>query len=209
MAATRDGEGTRRKILDAAEGLFADRGFDGTTIREVAERSGLSGPLILFHFQSKEGLYEAVKDDIVRRWQANLDGTPLSEGGAGAFVETMIEAAFAFYRDNPTMVRIANWGRLAGDDAPWGGEEEIHRWYRTSLVEAQRRKEIRDDISPLAITALISGAVHVWWEFRGHMEEHVRQGSYEPISDEAYLDQITAVIRRGLAPLEREKEKEA
>lgn len=207
--AARDGEETKRRILSAAEELFAEKGFDGTTIREVAERSGLSGPLILFHFQSKEGLCEAVKDAIVRRWQADLGGTFVPKGAAGAFVETMIEAAFAFYRDNPTMVRIANWGRLAGDDAPWGGEEEIHRWYRASLVEAQRRQEIRDDISPLAITALISGAVHVWWEFRGHMEEHVRQGSYDPISDDAYLDQITSVIRRGLAPREGSEEKEA
>lgn len=207
--AARDGEETKRRILNAAEELFAEKGFDGTTIREVAERSGLSGPLILFLFQSKEGLYEAVKDAIVRRWQANLGGAFVPKGAAWAFVETMIEAVFAFYRDNPTMVRIANWERLAGDDAPWGGEEEIHRWYRASLVEAQRRQEIRDDISPLAITALISGAVHVWWEFRGHMEEHVRQGSYDPISDDAYLDQITSVIRRGLAPREGSEEKEA
>ncbi len=207
--ATRDGEETKRRILNAAEELFAEKGFDGATIREVAERSDLSGPLILFHFQSKEGLYEAVKDAIVRRWQADLGGTFVPKGAAGVFVEAMIEAAFAFYRDNPTMVRIANWGRLAGDDAPWGGEEAIHRWYRASLAEAQRRQEIRNDISPLAITALISGAVHVWWEFRGHMEEHVRQGSYDPISDDAYLDQITSVIRRGLAPREGSEEKEA
>ncbi len=196
----RDPEGTKKAILESAESVFAERGFAGATISEISRKSGVSGPLILFHFQSKEGLYEAVKNGIVLRWRESFTMEPMRKGSAPEFVEHVIRTSFAFYRDNPTMVRMANWGRLEGDDGPWGGEEDIHRWYESSIKEAQRRGEIRDDTSPLAITAMICGAVHVWWEFHSHMEEHVRQGSYEMVRDDDYLKQITAVILKGLAP---------
>lgn len=198
--AARDPEGTKRAILKAAEEVFADKGFAGATISEISRKSGASGPLILFHFQNKEGLYESVKDGIVDRWRDRLQPKPVPVGAGPEFVSDMIEVAFSFYRDNPRMVRMANWGRLEGDDAPWGGEEDIHHWYESSIKEAQSRGEIRNDVSPLTITAMVCGTVHVWWEFHGHMEEHVRQGSYSEVKDDDYLEQITAIILKGLTP---------
>lgn len=196
--ATRDPEGTKRAILDAAETVFSERGFAGTTISEISRRSGASGPLILFHFRNKEELYEAVKDGIVRRWRGKVDLEPVPAGSAEGFLTEMIRTAFMFYRDNPKMVRMANWGRLEGDDAPWGGEEDIHRWYESSIKEAQDRGEIRKDVSPLTVAAMVCGTVHVWWEFHNHMKEHVRQGSYDEVEDDDYLEQITAVLLKGL-----------
>lgn len=198
--AVRNPQDTRRSILEAAESLFAERGFAGTTIREISRKSGASGPLILFHFQSKEGLYGAVKEEIVRRWEKEQRIGPIPDGSAREFVEGLVRSSFSFYRDNPDMVRIANWGRLEGDDEPWSGEEHIHLWYESSLRKAQRRGEIREDVSPMTVTAMIFGAVHIWWEFRGHVEEHVKQGSYEKVSDDDYLSQIVAVILKGLSP---------
>jgi AcrR family transcriptional regulator len=56
----RKGERTRARILDAAEALFAERGYDGTTLRDVAARVGLRIPSLYNHFGSKDALYEAV-----------------------------------------------------------------------------------------------------------------------------------------------------
>ena len=54
------GEVTRERILDAAEALFAERGFEGASLREVAARVGLRNPSLYNHFDSKESLYAAV-----------------------------------------------------------------------------------------------------------------------------------------------------
>ncbi|EFC91026.1 transcriptional regulator, TetR family [Dethiosulfovibrio peptidovorans DSM 11002] len=98
--------------------------------------------MILFYFQNKEGLYEAVKDGIVDQWRDKLQPKPVPVGAGPEFISDMIEVAFSFYRDNPRMVRMANWGRLE-----------------------------RDDVSPLSITAMVCGTVHVWWEFHGYMRD--------------------------------------
>ena len=50
----------RQQILDVATGLFAQQGFQGTTTRLIAERSGVTEALIFRHFPSKEELYWAV-----------------------------------------------------------------------------------------------------------------------------------------------------
>ena len=49
----------RARIRDAALRLFAERGLDGTTIRDIAKEAGVSGGLIRHHFGSKDGLRSA------------------------------------------------------------------------------------------------------------------------------------------------------
>jgi AcrR family transcriptional regulator len=51
---------TRERILDVALDLFTDQGFDGTSMREIAERLGISKPAIYYHFASKEEILMAL-----------------------------------------------------------------------------------------------------------------------------------------------------
>lgn len=56
----RDGEGTRERILDAAEELFAAHGFHGTSMRDVAEAIGSGIALVTYHFGTKDVLFSMV-----------------------------------------------------------------------------------------------------------------------------------------------------
>ena len=51
---------TRDKILDAAEILFAEKGFDGTSVRAITEKAGVNLAALNYHFGSKSGLIEAL-----------------------------------------------------------------------------------------------------------------------------------------------------
>ena len=53
-------EASIARILDAAEQLFAEFGFHGVTLKDVAARVGVSSTLIHYHFKGKESIYEAV-----------------------------------------------------------------------------------------------------------------------------------------------------
>lgn len=57
-----NGAGTRRRdqILEVALKIFAERGFDGTTMRAIAEEAGTTATLVIYHFATKNRLYEAI-----------------------------------------------------------------------------------------------------------------------------------------------------
>ncbi len=64
------GEQRRRQLLDIGRELFAQRGFDATSVEELAARADVSKPVVYEHFGGKEGLYGAVVD---REMRALLD----------------------------------------------------------------------------------------------------------------------------------------
>lgn len=57
-------ERTRRQILAAAERRFAEAGFEGTRLDDIADDIGMVGSAILYHFADKRELYRAVRDDL-------------------------------------------------------------------------------------------------------------------------------------------------
>ena len=89
-ARTPKGERTAERILDAAEELFAEHGYAGTTLRDVARRVGVRIPSLYNHFGSKEALYAAVLDRGIGPVLATL----------GEFVDSGSER----YRDSALVV---------------------------------------------------------------------------------------------------------
>jgi AcrR family transcriptional regulator len=65
------GADRREQLIDVSRSLFAARGFDGTSVEEIAARAEVSKPVVYEHFGGKEGLYAVVVDREVR---ALLDG---------------------------------------------------------------------------------------------------------------------------------------
>ena len=66
-----NGEESRQRILDAATRIAGERGYDGTSIALVSERSGLPASSIYWHFEDKDQLIAAVIERTFARW---LDG---------------------------------------------------------------------------------------------------------------------------------------
>lgn len=62
----------RSRALAAATRLFAERGFDGTTIQLIADEVGVTKPAVLHHFPSKEDLRRAVLEGILEHWREVL-----------------------------------------------------------------------------------------------------------------------------------------
>jgi AcrR family transcriptional regulator len=61
------GQQRRQQLLDVGRKLFAERGFEGTSIEEIATQAGVSKPVVYEHFGGKEGLYAVVVDREVER----------------------------------------------------------------------------------------------------------------------------------------------
>lgn len=65
-------EERRRQIMEAALPLFAQKGFKGTTNRDIAEAAGIAPGLIYWYFKNKEGLFTAIIDEFLPIGQMSL-----------------------------------------------------------------------------------------------------------------------------------------
>lgn len=68
-----DNGDTRARILSAASAVFAERGFNGATIREIVDRAGVNVAAVNYHFGNKNALYELALRDAVSRMHDRLD----------------------------------------------------------------------------------------------------------------------------------------
>ena len=68
-----NGEASRQRILDAAAEIAGERGYEGTSINLISERSGLPASSIYWHFEDKDQLIAAVIDRSFNQWVATLD----------------------------------------------------------------------------------------------------------------------------------------
>ncbi len=117
---------TAERILDAAEALFARRGYDGTSLGDVADRVGIRGPSIYNHFKNKRELYAAVLARLLDPFFELLDdlvARPASTRRAEDSLETMLQHHVA----HPNLARLIQHAALAEGDQL---ELLIERWYR-------------------------------------------------------------------------------
>jgi AcrR family transcriptional regulator len=119
---TRDAERSRTAILDAAEELFAERGFAGSSLEEIGARAGLSRGTPSYFYGSKERLFVAVLERVfAAREEATARAfAPLSawahEGGGSLerALARAVEGYMAFLLARPTFVRLLEWEELQG-----------------------------------------------------------------------------------------------
>lgn len=96
----------RSKILDAAEVLFARRGFSGVGLSEVAESVGLGKSTLFHHFSSKAQLYAAVIARIVGRIEDRLIRSLADGGSPAARLERWLDELADILAANPTHARL-------------------------------------------------------------------------------------------------------
>jgi AcrR family transcriptional regulator len=105
---------SRDEILNAATGLFANRGIHETSMSEVARAAGVSKALIFWHFKTKEELFLAVLNRLLEPYVIDF----AEEAGAldeKAQILKLIESYLLFVRDNASSIRFFVAQLLHGD----------------------------------------------------------------------------------------------
>lgn len=112
---TRDPERSKTAILDAAEALFAQKGFEGVSFAEIGAKAGVSRGTPGYFFGSKEELYRAVLErsmdkgiQVLRSLEPLALEVPLEQG-----VELAVRGYMGFLLDNPNFMRLVSWEALS------------------------------------------------------------------------------------------------
>jgi len=121
------GKERREQLLDIGRSLFAAKGFDGTSVEEIAERAGVSKPVVYEHFGGKEGLYAVVVDRevgrLLDRITEALSGDhprQLLEQAANAllsYVENQTDGFRILVRDSPVASTSGTFSSMISDIA--------------------------------------------------------------------------------------------
>ncbi len=158
-----DARGAREAILNAAEMVFAEHGFDGARIDAIAEESGYNKSLLFQYFGDKLGLYaEVIKrtDREMTEFQVRLLAPLLEDETIAsnahkfrALLATIVAAIFDYLAAHPRLMRMLLWEQAEG----WQTYEKIISQFNTEdneQIEALFRKAhstglLRSDYVPL------------------------------------------------------------
>jgi AcrR family transcriptional regulator len=122
------GKQRREQLLDIGRALFAERGFEGTSVEEIAATAGVSKPVVYEHFGGKEGLYAVVVDreiqtlleTMTRSLTAKTSSREILEEAALAlleYIETSSDGFRILVRDSPATGSTGGFASLISDVA--------------------------------------------------------------------------------------------
>jgi AcrR family transcriptional regulator len=186
----------RTQLVGVAKGVFAEHGYDGASIEEIAARAKVSKPIVYEHFGGKEGLYAVVVDRettrlldmITSRLGPDLDAREQVRSSAMAFLDYIEDDPDGFrvlIRDSPSGFTTGGMAGLLSDIAKKAEEVLAGFFSRTGLGL---------EFAPLYAHALVGMVVHVgaWWaDERWPAKEEV-------------ASHLTALAYLGLSRLPRE-----
>ena len=171
--------GARREVIVAtATEVFAERGYDGASIDEIARRAGVSAPVLYDHFGSKQDLYERLlertRDELLEVWREHL----FSDEPAAVRIPRAIAAWAAYVETHPYASRMY-FRDATGIPAVQAFHREIHAQGRAALGAILGRERGAAHIAGSADAEALEMAAEVmraglaglaiWWNDHPHV----------------------------------------
>jgi AcrR family transcriptional regulator len=148
---------TAEIILESALRNFMQKGFEGTSINDVADDAKINKSLIYHHFTNKENLWKAVKGRILESAIPNSAQTlDFKQTTLRDFLEVFVTFRFQLYATQPDLVRLMGWQRLESQGETLAGVT-IKKFTEIDqeIISLQKAGQIRKDLKPNVISYLI------------------------------------------------------
>lgn len=193
------GEERRQAIIQAAVRLFAERGFERVTTRELAAAVGVTEPVLYQHFPSKRDLYFAIiewkmeqSEDLKQRLLA-LAENPIP---AVEFYRSLGRLVLDWHHRDPSFLRLMLRSGLEGHELQGLCYERMFARYFQMLVDVARRlaeKEGWRPVDPAAATYFFFAALHTYC-----LDSLLFQHPLGDVDDETLIHTVVDIFLNGV-----------
>lgn len=187
---TEKGKATRQALLNSAEEVFGEAGYDGASVAEITRRAGVAQGTFYVHFPEKSATFSELVDHVnhkVRETSAEaIEGLTnrLDIERAG------FEAFFAYVEKHPGIYRIIRDAEFAAPGAHRRHYARLAEGYTEGLSAAMEDGQIADDIDPELLAYILMGIA----EFLGGRLEDWG----DRLSRDEVFEQLMRFVARGL-----------
>jgi AcrR family transcriptional regulator len=199
----RDPEATRRALLAAGAQLFSERGFDGVSIEDLADRAGVNKALISYHFRGKRGLYRAILESTFRTMAERLDAMERAAPSARQALHGLLEAFEAMTQERPGFPTLFMREVLAsGLDPVVVPHLRAIIGVSRRLAERGAREGLFRKVDPVLLHFGLVGGLVFFFATEPARRKAVREGHVPAVTPEpkAFLRHLEDLTLRGLAP---------
>ena len=164
----------KQTILEAAQQLFAEKGFHGVSIDEIARAVEVSPAILYRHFESKKDIYDTVLHELSGKRESYVDTVINSGTGFEDVLSGMTQVFIRSIAENPDMLRIELQSLLEGSDV--STDFFKNRWKSfTDYIEFSLNERLPYDM-PNREVAILSAALM----FQGMVREALLQKYLQP-----------------------------
>lgn len=191
---------SRDRLLEAALSAFAELGFHGATVRDIAKRAGVSQGLMTHHFGDKERLWNFVGERVSTDFLEFLLPVITVDAVDSRTIPAILSAYMSYWRCHPLALRLQLWRVLGAPEVERRARvQRLNRQIVPIFAQAQQAGFIRADI-PAGQAMVTTGALI---QYRLHSELEMADalgvtGSNLP-DDETFLDYVYALIAPAIA----------
>ncbi|HEU5345510.1 MAG TPA: TetR/AcrR family transcriptional regulator [Ktedonobacterales bacterium] len=139
MARTHDKQATRQRLLDAAETVFADKGYYGAGVDDIVQASDSSKGGFYFHFPNKEAIFLALVDSLTPKLEAAVDRAIGAEGDPVAQLDAALRVALETFARHRALSKIL---LVEAVGLGHGFDEKLMRVRARFAAMIQRRLEL-------------------------------------------------------------------
>ena len=186
-------------ILNAAKKEFVTFGFEGASIKRIAERANIPRANIHYYFANKMELYQELLSNIVSIWNSTFDSLSIEDDPKTA-LSAYIRSKVMYSRDEPDASRIFASEIIHG--APVLNDylsTDFKVWVQTKVdvIQYWIKQQLIDDINPYHLLFLIWGATQHYADFNVQVLAAMDKAEMDEQSIDAVVNSITTIVLKG------------
>jgi AcrR family transcriptional regulator len=151
----------RARVLEAAVGLFEERGYDATTVADICERADIAYGTFFNHFPEKRDVLRMLADRAVETVEEKLETLAKQDGTIEEHLVQLLEGAAQEYETDDHLHRdlLGKIHAIAYTESPEDKDRRYHSAFERYIAESVARGRVRDDVPVETLADVVASMV--------------------------------------------------